>query len=344
MLLLTPGPTPIPERVQKALLRPMRGHLDPEVLRVNRAIQERLAALFDPGEGALVAALAGSGSLGMEAGLANLDRGPVLVLVNGAFSQRVAEMAALHGLDPEVLDFPPGEPVDPEAVARAKGLHLPGLTVVQGNFRHLKRHLAALGVERVDGILADLGVSSFHLDDPSRGFSYQKEGPLDMRMGLEGPTAKEVVNRLPLEALARLLRELGEEPQAYRIARAIVAAREKAPIETTTQLAEIVRKAVGFRRAGHPARKTFQALRIYVNDELNALKEFLEQAAEVLAPGGRLVVIAFHSLEDRVVKRFLRESGLKVLTKKPLVPSEKEAAQNPRARSAKLRAAEKEAP
>lgn len=118
MLLLTPGPTPIPERVQKALLRPMRGHLDPEVLAVNRAIQERLKALFDPGEGALVAALAGSGSLAMEAGLANLDRGPVLVLVNGAFSQRVAEMAALHGLEPTVLEFFPGEPVDPEAVAR----------------------------------------------------------------------------------------------------------------------------------------------------------------------------------------------------------------------------------
>ncbi|WP_018110404.1 aminotransferase class V-fold PLP-dependent enzyme [Thermus igniterrae] len=118
MLLLTPGPTPIPERVQKALLRPMRGHLDPEVLRVNQAIRERLRALFDPGEGALVAALAGSGSLGMEAGLANLDRGPVLVLVNGAFSQRVAEMAALHGLEPTVLEFPPGEPVDPERVAR----------------------------------------------------------------------------------------------------------------------------------------------------------------------------------------------------------------------------------
>ncbi|WP_347241338.1 aminotransferase class V-fold PLP-dependent enzyme [Thermus sp.] len=118
MLLLTPGPTPIPERVQKALLRPMRGHLDPEVLRVNRAIQERLRRLFDPGEGALLAALAGSGSLGMEAGLANLDRGPVLVLVNGAFSQRVAEMAALHGLEPTVLDFPPGETVDPERVAR----------------------------------------------------------------------------------------------------------------------------------------------------------------------------------------------------------------------------------
>ncbi|GAA6746350.1 aminotransferase class V-fold PLP-dependent enzyme [Thermus sp. 93170] len=119
MLLLTPGPTPIPERVQKALLRPMRGHLDPEVLAVNRAIQDRLLRLFDPGEGALVAALAGSGSLGMEAGLANLDRGPVLVLVNGAFSARVAEMAALHGLDPVVLEFPPGEAVDPERVAQA---------------------------------------------------------------------------------------------------------------------------------------------------------------------------------------------------------------------------------
>jgi len=117
MLLLTPGPTPIPERVQRALLRPMRGHLDPEVLALNRAIQERLRVLFDPGEGGLVAALAGSGSLGMEAGLANLDRGPVLVLVNGAFSQRIAEMALLHGLEPRILEFPPGEPVDPEAVA-----------------------------------------------------------------------------------------------------------------------------------------------------------------------------------------------------------------------------------
>ncbi|AFV77069.1 serine-pyruvate aminotransferase/archaeal aspartate aminotransferase [Thermus oshimai JL-2] len=119
MLLLTPGPTPIPERVQKALLRPMRGHLDPEVLAVNRAIQERLRTLFGAPDGALLAALAGSGSLGMEAGLANLDAGPVLVLVNGAFSARMAEMARLHGLDPTVLEFPPGEPVDPERVARA---------------------------------------------------------------------------------------------------------------------------------------------------------------------------------------------------------------------------------
>lgn len=231
---------------------------------------------------------------------------------------------------------------DPEAVARAQALNLPGLRVFQANFRHLKGVLEAAGVRQVAGILADLGVSSFHLDDPRRGFSYQKEGPLDMRMGGEGPTAEEAVNRLPLEELYRILRDLGEEKQAYRIAKAIVEARRKAPIRTTTQLAEIVRQAVGFRKAGHPARKTFQALRMYVNDELAALGEFLAQAEEALAPGGRLVVITFHSLEDRMVKRFLRESGLKVLTKKPLVPSPKEVEQNPRARSAKLRAAEKE--
>lgn len=232
---------------------------------------------------------------------------------------------------------------DPEAVQRARALGLPGLRVYQANFRRLKDVLAETGVEQVAGILADLGVSSYHLEDPNRGFSYQKEGPLDMRMGQEGPTAEEVVNRLPLEELYRILRDLGEEKQAWRIAKAIVAAREKAPIRTTTELAEVVRRAVGFRKAGHPARKTFQALRMYVNDELGALADFLAQAKEVLAPGGRLVVITFHSLEDRLVKHFLRESGLRVLTKKPLSPSPEEVAKNPRARSAKLRAAEKEA-
>ncbi|WP_018112511.1 16S rRNA (cytosine(1402)-N(4))-methyltransferase RsmH [Thermus igniterrae] len=231
---------------------------------------------------------------------------------------------------------------DPEAVERARALNLPGLRVFQKNFRHLKAVLEEAGVEKVAGILADLGVSSFHLDDPQRGFSYQKEGPLDMRMGKEGPTAEEVVNTLPLEELYRILRDLGEEKQAYRIAKAIVEARRKAPIRTTTELAEIVRRAVGFRKAGHPARKTFQALRMYVNDELGALAEFLEQAKEALAPGGRLVVITFHSLEDRLVKHFLKESGLKVLTKKPITPTPEEVAQNPRARSAKLRAGEKE--
>lgn len=231
---------------------------------------------------------------------------------------------------------------DPEAVARAQALDLPGLKVFQRNFRHLKAVLEEAGVDKVAGILADLGVSSFHLDDPQRGFSYQREGPLDMRMGKEGPTAQEVVNSLPLEELYRMLRDLGEEKQAYRIAKAIVEARRKAPIRTTAELAEIVRQAVGFRKAGHPARKTFQALRMYVNDELGALAEFLEQAKEALAPGGRLVVITFHSLEDRLVKRFLKESGLKVLTKKPITPTPEEVARNPRARSAKLRAGEKE--
>ncbi|MFN4232563.1 16S rRNA (cytosine(1402)-N(4))-methyltransferase RsmH [Thermus sp.] len=231
---------------------------------------------------------------------------------------------------------------DPEAAARARALELPGLRVFQRNFRHLKEVLREAGVSQVAGILADLGVSSFHLEEPKRGFSYQREGPLDMRMGEEGPTAYEVVNTLPLEDLRRLLKELGEEKQAHRIAKAIVERRQKAPIRTTLELAEVVRQAVGFRKAGHPARKTFQAIRMYVNDELGALEEFLRQAEEVLAPGGRLVVITFHSLEDRVVKRFLKESGLRVLTKKPITPSPGEVARNPRSRSAKLRAAEKE--
>ncbi len=232
---------------------------------------------------------------------------------------------------------------DPEAIRRAQSLGLPNLTVVEANFRHLEEVLRGLGADQVNGILADLGVSSFHLDDPSRGFSYAREGPLDMRMGREGPTAYEAVNRLPEAELRRILWAYGEERAAPKIARAIVEARKKAPIRTTLELAEIVRRAVGYRQAGHPARKTFQALRIYVNDELGALQDFLHQAARVLAPGGRLVVITFHSLEDRIVKHFMKESGLKVLTKKPITPSPEEVRQNPRARSAKLRAAEKEA-
>ena len=230
---------------------------------------------------------------------------------------------------------------DPEAVKRALEMRLPGLTVVKSNFRNLGRVLDELGVGQVEGILADLGLSSFHLEDPRRGFSYAQEGPLDMRMGEEGPTAEEVVNTLSQEELYRILKEYGEEPRAFAIAKAIVEARRQRPIRTTKELAEIVRKAVGFRKAGHPARKTFQALRIYVNDELGALGALLQAAQSRLAPGGRLVVISFHSLEDRIVKRFLKESSLRILTKKPVVPSAMEVRANPRARSAKLRAAEK---
>lgn len=231
---------------------------------------------------------------------------------------------------------------DPDAHERAERLGGVAIRFERSNFRDLEAVLDVLGVPSVQGILADLGVSSYHFDDPERGFSYQHEGPLDMRMGREGPSAAEVVNTLGEEELAELIWRYGEERQSRRIARAIVEARKEAPIATTAQLAEIVRRAVGFRKAGHPARKTFQALRIYVNDELGALEALLEAAGRVLAPGGRLVVISFHSMEDRIVKHFLRgDPRFRALTKKPLVPGPEEAARNPRARSAKLRAGER---
>lgn len=227
---------------------------------------------------------------------------------------------------------------DPQAIAKAQALGLANLTLVQANFRELVAELAQRGISQVDGLLADLGVSSFHLDDASRGFSYQHEGPLDMRMGTGQLTAHEVVNHYPEETLAEILWRYGEEPRARRIARFIV---EHRPIHSTTQLAEVIRQATGFRQAGHPARKSFQALRIYVNDELGALEQLLRGAETVLKPGGRLVIISFHSLEDRLVKHFLRQSAvLRPLTKKPLVPSQSEQRENPRARSAKMRVAE----
>ena len=264
--------------------------------------------------------------------LAALQPGPDKVFVDATFGggghteALLAARARVIALDK-----------DPEAIARGRARFAkePRLTLVKADFRELGRVLEGLGVERVDGILADLGVSSYHLDDPQRGFSYRHEGPLDMRMGDEGPSAAEVVNTLSEGELARILRAFGEEPAAARIARAIVRAR---PITTTTELAEVVRQAVGYRRAGHPARKTFQALRIYVNDELGALRALLLESARRIRSGGRLAVISFHSLEDREVKRFLRESPeFEPLFKKPVVPRPEEVVQNPRARSAKLR-------
>jgi len=197
--------------------------------------------------------------------------------------------------------------------------------------------------DRVDGVLYDLGVSSMQLDRPERGFSYRKPGPLDMRMSLEGPSAMDLVNSLPEEELARVLFEFGEERRSRRVAAAIVRARSRAPITTTDELARVVAGALGARRGGpHPARRTFQALRIAVNRELEELAASLPRAAGILAPGGRIVVISYHSLEDRIVKRFLMsEPGLEILTKKPLVPSRREAERNPRARSAKLRAGQR---
>jgi 16S rRNA (cytosine1402-N4)-methyltransferase len=198
----------------------------------------------------------------------------------------------------------------------------------------------------VDGVLYDLGVSSMQLDEADRGFSFRNPGPLDMRMegaDGDGPSAADLVNGLPEDELADVLYRFGEERRSRRIARAIVEARRSEPIVTTDRLASIVVGAVGRRPGGpHPARRTFQALRIAVNREIEELAASLPQAVDLLVPGGRVVVISYHSLEDRVVKGVFRDDpSLRRLTKKPLVASEAEVARNPRARAAKLRAAER---
>ena len=221
--------------------------------------------------------------------------------------------------------------------------------VVHGDYRQLPAILDREGLSTVDGILLDLGVSSMQLDQPGRGFSFRRDEPLDMRMDTSaGPTAAEAVAAADEKTLADVIYELGEDRHARRIARAIVAARAVAPIETTGRLADVVRRAVprrGYTRID-PATRTFQAVRIWVNRELEGLGDCLHAVAARLRPGGRLVVITFHSLEDRIVKHVLRsmqqagESGLRVLTKRPLVPADAEIDRNPRARSAKLRAAE----
>src|SRR5918996_2449777 len=200
---------------------------------------------------------------------------------------------------------------DPEALATARR-RLAGagdrFVAVQGRFSEVDRIAGEAGVRAVDGILYDLGVSSLHFDRPERGFSYRGEGPLDMRMEPEGATAADVVNGYPEDELVRVLREYGEERQARRIARAIVRARQRKPLETTAELAAVAAGAMPRRRGGpHPARRTFQAIRIEVNRELEELGASLPQAAELLAPGGRLGAISYHSLEDRIVKRFLVE-------------------------------------
>jgi 16S rRNA (cytosine1402-N4)-methyltransferase len=193
------------------------------------------------------------------------------------------------------------------------------------------------------GVLFDLGVSSMQLDEPGRGFGYRSDGPLDMRMGQGETTAADLVNDLPEGELADLLYELGQEHRSRRIARAIARTRDRTRIQTTDQLAGVVVGAVGRRPGGpHPARRTFQALRIAVNRELEELTASLPRAVGLLEPGGRVVVISYHSLEDRIVKRAFRDDDrLEILTKKPLRPSAEETARNPRARSAKLRAAER---
>jgi len=221
-------------------------------------------------------------------------------------------------------------------------------SLYKADYRDIDEVLKAEGVEKVDGILMDLGVSMLQLKTPERGFSFRESAPLDMRMDRSQPlTAKEVVNRYPERELERIIREYGEERFARRIARAIVRARLKKPIETTDELASIVEGAIpkGFYKKIHPATKTFQAIRMEVNKELPHLREALLKIPSLLNQGGRVAVISFHSLEDRVVKHtfreFEREGTLRVLTKKPITPSEEEVKENPPSRSAKLRTAER---
>lgn len=244
------------------------------------------------------------------------------------------------------------------------------VTLVRSNFRDLEQELRGCcvplldGVPQVDGILFDLGVSSPQLDEAERGFSYNHDAPLDMRMDREGDlTAHEIVNTWDERDISRILDRYGEEKFARSIARNIVKAREKAPIEKTGELAELIKisiPAATRRTGGHPAKRSFQALRIAVNDELGAEEEALEQAIRCISPGGRVSVITFHSLEDRICKQMFakfvekctcptdfplcvcgNEGTLKLINRKPIVPSEEELELNPRARSAKLRVAEK---
>lgn len=253
---------------------------------------------------------------------------------------------------------------DPQALAGAGDRlreHGSRVRLVESSFDRLPSVLERLGEDAPSAILADLGCSSLQLDSPERGFSFAADGPLDMRMGAEGETAAELLARVEMGELVRILRDFGEERRARAVARAILAQRERSPLRTTGELSRLVRGVVG---AGdhriHPATRTFQALRIAVNDELGQLERFLEPAVRALRPGGRIAVIAFHSLEDRIVKHTLRrlvgrctcppglpecrcepQRVVRVLTPSPIRPGDDELAANPRARSSRLRAAER---
>ena len=255
---------------------------------------------------------------------------------------------------------------DPEAIAAGQELarrYAPRLRLIEGRFGDMAELLSAEGVDDVDGVALDLGVSSMQFDQAERGFSFRASGPLDMRMEKRGRSAADIVNHADEGELADIFWRYGEERRSRKVAHAIVEQRAKKRIETTGELAEIVRRAVGpaARDESDPATRSFQALRIAVNDELGELERGLAAAEQVLAPGGRLAVVSFHSLEDRAVKQFVRErsgrvaapsrhappgghrreQSLRDLTRRPVVPSEAEIAANPRARSARLRVAEK---
>jgi 16S rRNA (cytosine1402-N4)-methyltransferase len=275
-------------------------------------------------------------------------------VVDGTFGAGGYTRALLAGGAGRVIGFDR----DPDAIEAGRSLVPdPRLELIQENFSQMDRALAERGIGLVDGIALDIGVSSMQLDTATRGFSFQADGPLDMRMSKSGLTAAELLNTAEEAEIARVLRDDGEEPRARAIARAIVAAR---PVERTAELAAIVRRAAGFRpgQKSDPATRTFQAIRIHLNAELDELEQGLAAAERSLRPGGRLAVVTFHSLEDRIVKRFFRErsGGSPAGSRhrpalsdpneptfervaKPVSPTERELAANPRARSARLRSA-----
>lgn len=272
----------------------------------------------------------------------------------GGHSQAILERLAGSGVllsidqDPDAI----------QVVTKRLGV-FPNSVVRRGNFSQMADIAAECGFAQVDGVLMDIGVSSYQLDTAERGFSYHQDAPLDMRMSQQGTSAADLVNSMTWQELARIISQYGEDKSAVRIAKGIVKAREEAPILTTLQLAEVIRQSVPAavrREPGHPARKTFQALRIQVNGELDRLSEGLDAAFSLLKPGGRLAVITFHSLEDRLVKRRMakwcegcvcppdfpvcvcgRKPQAELVYKKGLSPSEEELEQNPRSRSARLR-------
>lgn len=279
--------------------------------------------------------------------------------VDGTFGAGGYSRAILAAADCRVIALDR----DPDAVARGQSLmrEFPGrFTVVRGNFSDIFKIILDTGASKVDGIVLDLGVSNMQLTNPARGFSFQHDGPLDMRMSLAGVTAENIINSQSESELADLIFEFGEERRSRAIAKAIVRARKEKPIKRTAELAEIVSRAVGRGGRIHPATRTFQALRIFVNHEIEELKAGLQQTAISLSTGGRLVVVSFHSLEDREVKTFFRSrSGRAVKpsrhqprkpfqdtsqifvqsTHNAVKPQVEEIAINPRARSARLRAA-----
>ncbi|MHB8272666.1 16S rRNA (cytosine(1402)-N(4))-methyltransferase RsmH [Bradyrhizobium sp.] len=296
--------------------------------------------------------------LGAEA-LAMLQPRDGGIYVDATFGAGGYSRAILDAADTRVIG------IDRDRTAIAGGFDLVDrsngrLTLVEDRFSNLAEVCAAQGASRVDGVVMDVGVSSMQVDEAGRGFSFRLDGPLDMRMGHDGPTAADLVARASEADLANIIYIFGEERHSRAVARAVVAARKDAPITTTRALAEIVSKVVWAKPGEiHPATRTFQALRIFVNEELDELHLALSAAERVVRPGGRLVVVSFHSLEDRMVKNFLNERGktgggsrhlpevaqvtpsFRILTKRPLTAGNDEVRANPRARSAKLRAAER---